>query len=259
MLFDLGETIGPRPKTKNNDEDILHWEKEVLGMYLSVHPLNRWKKFLAASRLPAVAQVKTMRDETRVQIIGMAGAVKKQISKKTGQAWARMKLEDLTGTIETVLFPRTYAQIPPELLKQGTIIVVSGRVSRSVSNAGNNNEETGADNALAEEILLDDVIPVEQFLNTRVAQLQIALGALEEPSWQKIRGHLEEAPEGSTVVFLTGDKTFNGQAPDLRVEFPRKIKMEKVLWEKLEQASLDENTLLMVAQAPPERERKRFS
>jgi DNA polymerase-3 subunit alpha len=106
----------------------LEWEKELLGFYLSAHPLND----VIGSRMPhGYAQAIELAERSpgeRVRLIGMVVDVRRIIT-RTNKTMAIVKLEDLTGTVEAVCFPETFEQAG-SLLEADAILEVSGKADR---------------------------------------------------------------------------------------------------------------------------------
>ncbi|MDQ6771424.1 MAG: DNA polymerase III subunit alpha, partial [Candidatus Dormibacteraeota bacterium] len=111
-------------------EEKLRNEKELLGLYLSDHPLNRIEVELARLTDTSASQVTTDLAGTEVRVGGLVRDVRRVVTRK-GQIMAYAELEDLTGTIEVTLFPRSYEQLRP-LFERAQLdakaIVVQGKV-----------------------------------------------------------------------------------------------------------------------------------
>ncbi|HEY4505957.1 MAG TPA: DNA polymerase III subunit alpha [Candidatus Paceibacterota bacterium] len=106
--------------------DKLGWEKELLGMYVSGHPLETHKgKF--ENHEHKIDKVLTYRDGAPVLVAGILDEVKAIITKKGGKM-AFCKLTDFTGSIETVAFPDTYEQLK-EILVPDKCVAIKGTVS----------------------------------------------------------------------------------------------------------------------------------
>ncbi len=103
----------------------LGWEKELLGLYVSSHPLNGFKK-LFDSRTTAIAKIDATFVDKKLVVGGLISNVKKIITKK-GQPMLFMKLEDLTGKTEVVIFPNLLER-NPGALQENKIVFVAGRV-----------------------------------------------------------------------------------------------------------------------------------
>ncbi len=104
----------------------LQMEKELLGLYLSGHPLDQYQGVLAQARTHRIAQLADERDQQRVRISGMITEIKR-IKTKKGEAMAFIKLEDETDAIEVVIFPRLFHQVLP-LLQEDQLIEVMGNI-----------------------------------------------------------------------------------------------------------------------------------
>jgi DNA polymerase-3 subunit alpha len=104
-------------------KDKLTWEKELLGLYLSHSPLH-----LLPTRLPHVTRISQV-DETikgrRIQVMGMVASVHTIITKK-GDPMAFVSVEDITGNLEVVVFPRLYEETR-ELWAEDRLVVVRGK------------------------------------------------------------------------------------------------------------------------------------
>lgn len=111
------------PATK---EERLQWEKELLGLYISEHPLTELKKELEGITMP-LHELVTVRDGTSLRVAGIAATVKKIVTKNQ-QSMAFVRLEDLTGKAEVVVFPKLY-QETVELWADGARLIVQGKCS----------------------------------------------------------------------------------------------------------------------------------
>ena len=116
-------------------ENLLGFEKEVLGVYVSGHPLEpyeeEWRKVISATTAdfqvdPEVGYTK-VRDGAR-EIIGGIIVEKTVKHTKTNQMMAFLTVEDLFGTVEVVVFPRDYEKYR-QYLEEDNKIFVKGRVS----------------------------------------------------------------------------------------------------------------------------------
>lgn len=108
-------------------EEILAGEKELLGFYFSAHPMSRVRQHF--EKLKAF-EIGTVNEETvgsRITLCGMVTSVKKIFTKATNQEMAFVKVTDLTGTIEIVVFPKVFAK-SPELWQQDQIILITGKI-----------------------------------------------------------------------------------------------------------------------------------
>jgi DNA polymerase-3 subunit alpha len=107
---------------------ILGYEKELLGFYLSGHPLDRYKAEMAEFSDYTTKTIKKAVDNQEVKMVALLKSVKLTVTKKTGERMAIMRIEDMDGELEVVVFPSSYAPIAA-YLKEGAVVIVKGRVS----------------------------------------------------------------------------------------------------------------------------------
>jgi DNA polymerase-3 subunit alpha len=103
----------------------LLWEKELLGVYVSGHPLEAHSA--ETDKRPKIAQVKEGYKGTTVVTTGLIETVKELLTKK-GDRMAFIKLSDQKDSIETVAFPETY-NTNKELFEVGTCVAIKGKLN----------------------------------------------------------------------------------------------------------------------------------
>ncbi|RLC34626.1 MAG: DNA polymerase III subunit alpha [Candidatus Nealsonbacteria bacterium] len=109
----------------SSETEKLKWEKELLGLYVSGHPLKKYEKIMAKKSLP-ISQVNPDLEGKTVRIGGVVSSIKKIITKK-GQPMLFVNLEDQTDKIELVVFPNVIESYPT-LFQENKVVFVSGRV-----------------------------------------------------------------------------------------------------------------------------------
>jgi DNA polymerase-3 subunit alpha len=112
-------------------QTLLGFEREMLGLYVSDHPLLGIEHILAAASDCTVGSLLTEDDRadgSTVCVGGLVTSVQRKMTKK-GDTWAIVTLEDLEGGVDIMLFPSTYALAAP-LLVQDAVLVVKGRLRR---------------------------------------------------------------------------------------------------------------------------------
>jgi DNA polymerase-3 subunit alpha len=130
------------PNIKEFDKKyILAMEKEMTGLYLSGHPLEEYEetlKIAANTKISEIMADESLEDDTidevfnitdgdRVIIGGIISAVSKKITKSNAMM-AFLTLEDLYGSIEVIVFPKTFEKVV-SLINEDEIVVIKGRVS----------------------------------------------------------------------------------------------------------------------------------
>ncbi|MBI2462869.1 MAG: DNA polymerase III subunit alpha [Candidatus Spechtbacteria bacterium] len=111
-----------QPAPKN---EVLGWEKELLGLYISSHPLEEHAEMLKI--FPKIKNISAKDNGRVLNLAGMLSSAKKIIT-KSGKPMLFIQLEDLTGKIETIIFP-SLLELKPDFFQNGKTVRMSGRVS----------------------------------------------------------------------------------------------------------------------------------
>ena len=203
-LFSMGEAAAsadaaPAPRIgldfKLTSEEwprksLLAQEREMLGLYVSGHPLDGAERILQRNRDTAVAELLASgRTEGDVQVAGMIVSVDRRINKKSGNPWAIVTIEDLDAAVECLFFPKTYAQYAPELAED-VAVSVRGRV----------NDRDGTLSIFAQEMITLDLGSVR---NSGGPPVVIALhdAKVDEKLVAELK-HILQAHPGSTPVMV---------------------------------------------------------
>ncbi|MEA3345099.1 MAG: DNA polymerase III subunit alpha [Chloroflexota bacterium] len=135
-MFDGGEDLDMGSATSILDgtplipevphRELLSWEKELVGAYLSEHPLQRFADRLSDVVTAYTHEIDETMAEQKVVIAGLVARVRHHTTKR-GKPMAFVQLEDLQGTIEVVVFPSIYRETKG-LWQEDNILVVKGRV-----------------------------------------------------------------------------------------------------------------------------------
>jgi DNA polymerase-3 subunit alpha len=133
-LFDLGSALGqigdarfvlPRDVPPLVEKKLLADEKELLGVYMSAHPLDVLSQYVD-DRLTLLSDVDTSMENEQVQVAGVVNSLR-AIATKKGDSMAFAQLEDSSGSLELVVFPRVYGEAK-ELLGDDALLFVRGKV-----------------------------------------------------------------------------------------------------------------------------------
>ena len=117
----------PVPTGEWRKSDLLAFEREMLGLYVSDHPLFGVEDVLAGAADVSIAELTSEgREEGWVTIAGIVSSVTRKIT-KAGAPWAQAVIEDLSGAIEVLFFPKTYEKHGMQLAEDA-IVTVRGRV-----------------------------------------------------------------------------------------------------------------------------------
>lgn len=129
-LFGGESKLPEKPKTQAQplpQQELLSGEKEMLGFYLSGHPLERYRDDLLALKVKTTAQLEDMKDNTTVLLGGIVATTKRKMDKR-GRMMHFITLEDFEGATEVTVFA-DLGESCPGLLTADKMILVRGRVS----------------------------------------------------------------------------------------------------------------------------------
>lgn len=136
-LFDLmedggGDTVELPDCAVWPESELLGYEKELLGIYMSGHPLTQHEKTLKRYRL---ASIEELRDKAKGSMIRTGGMIAKVDRKttKNKEYMAIVTLEDMSASIETLVFPEAYNELG-HLLQSGAAVLVCGELSGEEDN-----------------------------------------------------------------------------------------------------------------------------
>lgn len=104
----------------------LAWERELLGVYISEHPLQRIAQDLEGSEITLCGEIEESMEGQRVTTVGMVSQVRRIVTRK-GDPMAFARLEDLRGETEVIVFPGVYEETK-YLWVPDKILVVEGKV-----------------------------------------------------------------------------------------------------------------------------------
>ena len=179
--------------------DLLSFEREMLGLYVSAHPLPGLERVLrraADTSIAALAEEGTVADGQVVTLAGILSGVQRRITKQ-GKAWASATLEDLDGGVEVLFFPNTY-ELVGQYIAEDAIVVVKGRVDRRDDQA----------RIMAMDMALPDITAADA---TKPVVLALAPSRCTPPLVERLREVLTRHP-GSSEVHL---KLVNGSRSTL--------------------------------------------
>jgi len=111
---------------KHTDKERLTWERELLGLYISAHPLDNYDAYFSEQTVP-ISEMTQDIDGKALTIGGLVSTVRTIVT-KSGTKMAFVKLEDKTGEAEVIVFPNLFEQVGAKLV-QDAVIRASGKVS----------------------------------------------------------------------------------------------------------------------------------
>jgi DNA polymerase III subunit alpha len=204
-IFDLGgeEAAGPKvhpsiPDGEFEKAELLALEKESLGLYVSEHPLAAVREQLRRKTDCALSDVSARRDGEFVTVGGIVGALK-QVTTRKGDPMVFVRLDDLTGSTEVVVFNSVYEQAR-ELLAADAILVIKGRVDH---------KQEGETKLIAVEVTAFEAAQVAKEVRLRVDAQKAPAGLISE-----LKAIVEGFP-GETPVILAVDTSLGPKTLEL--------------------------------------------
>ncbi|MGZ3113549.1 DNA polymerase III subunit alpha [Streptomyces sp. H62] len=171
-------------------KQLLSTEREMLGMYVSAHPLDGTEHILAAHRDTTIPDLLASgRTEGTVRLAGLITSVQNKVTKQ-GNAWAIVNLADRDGTIEVLFFPAVY-QLVLSALVEDSVISVQGRI----------NDRDGSLSIFGQELQVLDVTAAERS-GAAPVQLAFPYHRVNEPMVRELKRIMGAHP-GENPVHLS--------------------------------------------------------
>ncbi len=117
--------LEPAP-TKFTEREQLQWERELLGLYLSAHPLDKYDVYFREQTVPT-SDIKKELDGKQV-VVGGVLTTNRIINTKNGSKMAFVGLEDKSGELEIIVFPNLYEEVGEQLI-QDAVVKITGKIS----------------------------------------------------------------------------------------------------------------------------------
>lgn len=115
--------------TRKYELEILEKEKQELGIYVSKHPMEGMWDFIERDVTHEIQDAYELSNGANVKIGGIITGVKKIITKK-GQKMFKLLIEDLTGEIEVIIFPRESKNFSDDYFVEGDIVIIAGSINK---------------------------------------------------------------------------------------------------------------------------------
>ena len=190
-----------------HESQLLAFEKEMLGFYITGHPLAKYEKLIRAYSTCQVKDLGKRRMDEDVNVGGIISKLKFTITKAKSEKMAIMSIEDLTGEAEVLVFPKTFANTE-KFIRKDAIVCVKGKVNLREDRP---------------KIMANDIIPLEELQRKYIQALIISLNTgIDDLALTKLKTVLESHP-GTAPVYLHF-KMSDGKQFEISVE--EKLKVE---------------------------------
>ncbi|MEA1902114.1 MAG: DNA polymerase III subunit alpha, partial [Actinomycetota bacterium] len=192
----------------------LAFEKEMLGLYVSDHPLLSVGPALAASTTTSIPELSDLTDRASVSVGGIVGSITRRWTKK-GDPMLFFQLEDLEGSVECIAFPKTVHEYGP-LIIEDAVLIVSGNL-----------DHRGDDI----KVVTREVKELE-IRDDSTVRLTVAAVRLTPEVVTSLKGILRNHP-GSAAVYL--HMTDNGDTKVLKLSDAHKVEPRSALFAELKE------------------------
>jgi len=207
------------------ESQLLAYEKEVLGFYLSAHPLSKYEKILQTYATATSENLADFSDGAEVTVGGIINSLK-EITTKKGDRMAFASFEDLTGSCEVVIFPKMYKECV-EMLTVDATLFVRGKI----------NMRDDQPSLLAEEL-----IPLSEVSRklTRGVSVNLVTTGLSQDTLGRLKTILD-AHKGQVPLYLTFKKA-NGTSMMISAGDTFRVDTNDELFQQIEDL-LGENSI----------------
>jgi len=178
------------------ENQLLAYEKELLGFYITNHPLARFEKVLRAYSTCRTTDLRGRGDGEELLLGGILAKVKFTTTRKTNEKMAIVTLEDLDGSVEVLIFPSVFSTAA-NLVKQDAIVFVKGRISLR-------EEEP---KIIANEVAALDAVRMKY---TKSVMIDLLTAGLEAVMLDRLKKVLSRYP-GKVPVYLNFTKPDGGR------------------------------------------------
>jgi DNA polymerase III subunit alpha len=210
-IFELGDepaANGPKhhdpiPSEEWEKAEKLAFEKEALGLYVSEHPLSGIREALRRKTDAQMVELERRRDGDVVTVGGIVGALRQTTTKK-GEPMVFMRLDDVSGSVETIVFNSVYGAAR-DLLEADRILVVKGRIDH----------KEGETKLIAMEVAPFEATPERSEVRLKLDARKAPAGTIQELA-ALLREYPGEAPVVAAIETSGGPLTL-AFGPDYRV------------------------------------------
>ena len=184
MMGDIGQVpepeMKPAPKQASDKEQLL-WERNLMGLYLSAHPLDKYEKYFEEQTHP-FSYINQEHDNKRITLGGIVTSVKIIMTKAKNEKMAFITLESKSGSAEILIFPKLYNDNADKIVMDA-ILKIPGRIS-ATDQSGN---PTSDIKTIAEDVFVISDEVLESYEPTGIR--------LDEPEDAPKRRQFKKKPE----------------------------------------------------------------
>lgn len=182
------------------ESQLLNFEKDMIGFYITGHPLAKYEKMLKEYSASGSSGLKDLEDGQKAWFGGIINKIKNTVTKRTGEKMAIMMMEDLEGSVEALVFPNAYKNVSKYILVNA-VVFLYGRLS------------------LKEErpkIIVEEIIPIADARKkfTHSVSIDLLPQEIDGEFFEKLRSVFTKY-QGETPVYLNFSTNANGSCRQL--------------------------------------------
>ncbi|MBN1331859.1 DNA polymerase III subunit alpha [Candidatus Dojkabacteria bacterium] len=163
--------------TPEDDQQKIAWEKELLGTFLSQHPLTRFRKLLVNGRILSISDASLLRERDKAMVLSIISEKKVIYTKKDNKPMAFLQLDDGDDKVDGVVFPSTYERVRDALVENLPVVLTSSISFR---------DETFS-------LIIDDIAPAEMLPDEDEMTIDIT-GVKDKEELAQIKQIIKDSP-----------------------------------------------------------------
>ncbi|MDP2981393.1 MAG: DNA polymerase III subunit alpha, partial [Candidatus Omnitrophota bacterium] len=177
------------------ESQLLNFEKDMIGFYITGHPLAKYEKILKEYSTSGSIGLKNLEDGQKIWFGGIINKIKNTVTKRTGEKMAIMMMEDMEGSVEALVFPNSYKNVSKYIIPNAAVFV-NGRLS------------------LKEErpkIIVEEILPISDARKkfTQAVSIDLLSQGMDEELFGRLRNVFSRY-QGDTPVYLNFSTKTNG-------------------------------------------------
>ncbi len=181
----FGSAVASLPQVKEWPEpQLLSFEKDMLGFYVSGHPLARYAGQLKRFSSFSTANLSQCNDGAEIKIIGLIAKIKQTLTRQKQEKMAILKLEDLEGVVEVLVFPAAFQKVS-RYIQPNTVALVRGRLNLKED---------------APKIIANDLFPIDEVYKL-ITGININLSGIRENLFESLK-ELLVSSRGNVPIYL---------------------------------------------------------
>lgn len=179
------KTPNSLPQIKEWPEpQLLSFEKDMLGFYITGHPLARYAKQLKRFVSTSTSTLFQHHDQDEIKLVALIAKIKQTTTRAKQEKMAILKLEDLEGVVEALVFPRAYQKVS-RYIQPNTVVMVRGNL--------NLKEDTP-------KILVNDLFPFDEIYKL-ITGLNLNISGVRENTFESLK-ELLASSRGNIPIYL---------------------------------------------------------